>query len=82
MLTQKDIDDYKQLMIEWIVEHTDKKYEEIKKMFDEDKDKMDKALFDEYPEVTFHYDPAKFAELWAVSMGIMEEPPIEFVEDN
>lgn len=81
MIVKRDIDEYKQEMIEWIVSHTDKTYKEIQIMFDNDKQRLD-LLFEPYPETVMHCDPVKWAEMLSVLWKLIEEPELEFFEDN
>ena len=81
MITENDIKEYKQDMIAWIVEHTDKTLEEVTKAFEKEKNRINQ-LFLPYPETVMSEDVGKWAELFAVSIGFMEEEEYEFVEDT
>ena len=81
MITDNDIQDYKQEMINWIVSHTDKTLEEVTEAFEREKDRINQ-LFVPYPETVMREDAGKWAELFAVSVGLMEEEELEFLEDS
>lgn len=65
-------------MAKWMEENSDCSSEEIYSLFVQEHEKI-QSLFEPYPEIVFHEDPAKWAELLASSWGIIEESELVFV---
>lgn len=68
--------EYIEAMAKWIEENSDYSYKEILEILSREKIEN---LFEPYPEIIFHNDPEKWAELFATSLGIIEEKELEFV---
>lgn len=65
-------------MANWIEENSSLSAEEIKELFLQDQERI-VSIFEPYPETIFHDDPAKWAEMLAISWELIEEPELEFV---
>lgn len=69
---------YIEEMAKWMESHSDCPPKKIHSLFVQEHEKI-QSLFEPYPEIVFHEDPAKWAELLASSWGIIEEPELMFV---
>lgn len=72
------IREYVHDMANWITENSEYTYDQVLKMFTRNREQIE-DLFKPYAETIFHDEPAKWAELLAISWGLIEEEELEFV---
>jgi hypothetical protein len=73
----KHVVQYVEDMAEWIEQNSPCTSREVFKLFVRNREKV-QSIFNPYPETIFHDDPAKWAELFANTWGVIEEVELEF----